>query len=366
MTMLTAYEALVTSGDIEDDDEQRQLLSIFENVSVQLEKFTSKKIWPWRKTKPKRGIYLYGPVGTGKTFLMDLFYQGVSEPRKGRFHFHHFMQQIDVQLRKLQGHPDPLRYLAAEMAKSIRLLCFDEFLVHDVAQAMILAELLQALFAEGIVLVTTSNTPPDELYLNGVQRVRFLPAIALIKSHCEVIFLSRQRDYRLAREQALETYFYPLTSKNEKKLVKQFNTLETKIRNNGSLLIQNREITFIQCGEKTVWFDFKVICNLPRSQLDYLEIADRFSTLFVSGIPALNKTSSVFILLFIKLVDVLYDRGIRLVVSAEVPLSELYAAGSLFSEFQRILSRLEEMQSLDYRRRHLPKPVCNLLPPMML
>src|SRR3990167_1916680 len=297
MTLLTAYEALATSGDIEDDDEQRQLLSLFENVSIQLAKFTSKKIWPWRKTKQKRGIYLYGPVGTGKTFLMDLFYQEVSETRKGRFHFHHFMQQIDVQLRKLQGHQDPLRYLAHEIAKSIHLLCLDEFLVYDVVQAMILAELLQALFAEGIVLVTTSNTPPDELYLNGVQRVRFLPAIDLIKSHCEVISLSHQRDYRLEREQSLETYFYPLTPQNEKKLAKQFNTLETKKSKEGMLMIQNREIAFIQCGEKTVWFDFKVICNLPRSQLDYLEIADRFSTVFFIVIPALNKNSSVFVVL---------------------------------------------------------------------
>lgn len=366
MTMLSGYDALVGKDDIEDDAEQRQLLAVFEKVSIQLEQVTRKKIWPWKKTKAKRGIYLYGPVGTGKTFLMDLFYQEVSEPRKGRFHFHHFMQQVDVQLRRLQGHQDPLRYLAREIAKSLRLLCFDEFLVYDVAQAMILAELLQALFAEGIVLVTTSNTPPDDLYLNGVQRARFVPAIELIKSHCEVISLSHQRDYRLEREQSLETYFYPLNRDNEKKLAEQFITLETKIQNKGLLMIQNREIAFIQCGEKTVWFDFKAICNLQRSQLDYLEIADRFSTVFVSGIPDLNKNSSVFVILFIQLVDVLYDRGIRLVISAEVPLTELYVAGAMFNEFKRILSRLEEMQSLDYRRRHLPKPVCNLLPPMSL
>ncbi len=366
MTMLTSYDALVARGDIEDDDEQRQLLVVFEKVAVQLEQVAQKKKWPWqKKTKEKRGIYLHGPVGTGKTFLMDLFYEGIDESRKGRFHFHHFMQQVDVQLRRLQGHQDPLRYLACEIAKSLRILCFDEFLVYDVAQAMILAELLQALLAEGIVLVTTSNTPPDDLYLNGVQRERFLPAIELIKSHCDVISLSHQRDYRLEREQALETYFYPLNSHHEKRLAEQFDLLEAKSHNEGLLMIQNREISYLRCGEKTVWFDFKMICNLPRSQLDYLEIADRFSTIFVSDIPDLTKSSSVFVILFIQFVDVLYDRGIRLVISAEVALSELYVSGSMFNEFKRILSRLEEMQSVDYRRRHLSKPVCHLIPPML-
>ena len=363
MTIMEGYEALVERGDIEDDPEQRQILPVFNRVSAALKQSPFKKRWPWSKSNLKRGIYLYGPVGSGKTFLMDLFYQELAEPLKARLHFHHFMQQIDVQLRRLQGHKDPLKYLAREMAKSIQVLCFDEFLVYDVAQAMILAELLQALFAEGIILVTTSNTPPDDLYLNGVQRQRFIPAIELIKSHCEVISLSHQRDYRLDREQSLETYFYPLTSQNETKLAEQFAKLESNPQESGKLLIQNREIPFIKCGEKSVWFDFEVICNLPRSQLDYLELADRFSAIFVSNIPDLTKCSAVLVILFINLVDVFYDRGIRLVLSVEVPLMELYVEGEMASEFKRILSRLEEMQSLDYKRRHLSKPVCNLLPP---
>lgn len=364
MTMMTGYEALVARGDIEDDDEQRQLLSIFENVGIQLEKVAHKKRWSWRKTKVKRGIYLYGPVGTGKTFLMDLFYQEVSEPLKGRFHFHHFMQQIDVQLRRLQGHPDPLTYLAREIAHSIRLLCFDEFLVYDVAQAMILAELFPALFAEGVVLVTTSNTPPDELYLNGVQRARFLPVIALLKSHCEVIKLHHQRDYRIDREPSFETYFSPLSADNLQRFTAQFETLETDAQKNGVVMIQNREIAFIQCGQKAVWFDFNVICNLPRCQLDYLELADRFTTVFISEMAMFTRDSSVLRILFIQLVDVFYDRGIRLVLLADFPLTALYEVKKPGSEFNRTLSRLEEMQSLDYRRRHTPKPVCNLLPPI--
>jgi len=362
MTILGKYNALVDAGDIEDDVEQRDIIGAFESVADQLTSVSLKKRWQWRKTKMKAGLYLYGSVGTGKTFLMDLFYDEVPESKKGRFHFHHFMQQIDAQLRRLQGQANPLQYLARQMGKSLRLLCLDEFLVYDVAQAMILAELLQALFAEGIVLVTTSNTKPDDLYLNGVQRERFLPAIALIQAHCNIVQVTHLRDYRLAREQDLEMYMFPLTSEIQDRFAQQFAQLEPEADCHGTMLIQNREIPFVQCKDNVVWFKFAEICNLPRSQLDYLEIADRFRTVFISDVPCLSESSVVFVILFIQLVDVFYDRGIRLVLSAEVGLEALYPKGEMLGEFKRILSRLEEMQSLDYRRRHLPKSVCTLLP----
>jgi cell division protein ZapE len=236
-----------------------------------------------------KGLYVYGPVGVGKTYLVDLLYQYVEEKKKARFHFHHFMQQIDAQLRRLQGQKDPLRHIAKNIAQSVRLLCFDEFLVHDVAYAMILAELLKALHEQGVILVISSNTKPDDLYLNGAHRSRFLPAIAIIKNHCDVFFLNEDRDYRMGRKPLLEAYLYPLNALTAKSMEQQFTLLAQDIRTNGLINIQNRDIPYIQCDEKSVWFAFDVICNLPRSQLDYLEIADLFDNVFVSGIPCLTE-----------------------------------------------------------------------------
>ncbi len=351
MTLIDHYEVAIAEGDIEDDLLQRQVLLSMQRLMNDLAKPES-SWFSWRTKTPIRGIYLHGPVGIGKTFLMDLFYQQVAEQQKARFHFHHFMQQIDTQLRQRQGQKDPLRRLAADLAKRIRLLCFDEFLVHDVAYAMILAELLQALFAHGIILVVTANVCPDDLYLNGTNRERFLPAIKLIKAKCEVIPLSYRKDYRLGRELMLQTYLHPLGASTDKLLTEQFAYLATQVRENGFLQIQKREIPFIKCGAEEVWFDFKVICNLPRSQLDYLEIADRFNTVFVSSIPALSENDTVFVILLIHFIDVLYDRGIKLVISAAVPLELLYVQGEMSQEFKRTRSRLQEMQAADYLRRH--------------
>ncbi|MFA5958906.1 MAG: cell division protein ZapE [Tatlockia sp.] len=351
MKLISYYEAAIATGDINDDAQQRRVLHSLQRLKDDLEK-PQKPLFPWLRKQSVKGIYLYGPVGVGKTYLMDLFYAQCVEPQKARFHFHHFMQQIDAQLRLRQGQKDPLKRIAADLAKRFRLLCFDEFLVHDVAIAMILAELLQALFANGVTLMVTGNTAPDALYLNGVQRPRFLPAIALIKTRCEVIGLNYQQDYRLGREVDLKTYVYPLNRETDTLLQEQFAGLAENAKQEGVLCIQNREIPFIQCGAQEVWFDFRVICNLPRSQLDYLEIADRFDTVFVSGVPVLTERDTVFAILLIHLIDVLYDRGIKLVISSAVPLEALYIEGEMRSEFMRTQSRLQEMQSQDYLRRH--------------
>lgn len=362
MTISARYDALIARGEIENDPLQRPIIAVMDELADALGQ-PKKSFLSWRRTKGINGIYLYGSVGVGKTFLMDLLFEEVNIREKIRFHFHHFMQQIDAQLRRLQGQKDPLQVIAKNLAKTTRLLCFDEFLVHDVAHAMILAELLKALFANGIVLVATSNIKPDDLYLNGVQRARFLPAIALIKSHCQVLALNQPRDYRVGRDIQLETFFYPLNESTQSRFSAQFALMEPASRPAGTLTVQNREIPYIRCGEEAIWFDFKVICNLPRSQLDYLELVDRFSSFFVSGMPQLHERDTVYAILFVHFIDVLYDRGARLILSAEVPLTELYLKGEMSQAFRRTLSRLQEMQSQDYLSRPPRRAVHHLLMP---
>lgn len=360
MNLLSCYEQAIAAGDISDDAVQRQVLVSMQLLSDELAKIKpSRFIWG-RKTRIK-GLYLYGAVGVGKTYLMDLFFHSVDEKKKARFHFHHFMQQVDAQLRRRQGQKNPLKAIAADFAKTTRLLCFDEFFVHDVAYAMILAELLQALFAEGVVLVATSNTEPDKLYPNGVHRERFLPAIQLIKKNCTVMDLGAKRDYRLGRSPSFDAYLFPLGADTEQRLTEQFARLSPNIKDSGVLLVQNREIPYVKCAEHAVWFDFKVICNLPRSQLDYLELAERFDTLVVSNIPALDEKDTIFAILLVHFIDVMYDLGIHLILSAAVPLDDLYLRGEMSQEFKRTLSRLKEMQSVDYLRRHPWRHAQNLL-----
>lgn len=351
MSLTAKYDAAIASHDIVNDPVQRQLLMPLEQLTAALA-IPARRWFSFVKKPITMGYYLYGPVGVGKTFLMDLFYDNVAITQKKRFHFHHFMQQVDAQLRRLQGQKNPLKHIATELANSTRLLCFDEFMVADVAHAMILAELLQELFAQDVVLVATSNTLPDDLYRNGPHRVRFLPAITAIKSRCHVISLGDQRDYRLGREPELDTYLISSGESSRCELQRQFDMLATDGPSSTVLHIQNREIICIKWRERVVWFDFRVICNLPRSQLDYLEIADRFDTIIVSDIPLLQEKDTVFAILLVNFVDVMYDRGIRLILSAAVPVNELYTQGEMSQEFKRTASRLHEMQSVDYLTRH--------------
>jgi cell division protein ZapE len=351
MSLTNLYDEAVARGDIDDDVLQRQVL-----VSLELltEKLTaSKRAWfSWGRKKTIQGVYILGPVGVGKTFLMDLFYDQVPIQEKKRFHFHHFMQQVDARLRVLQGVKNPLQRIADEVAHSTKLLCFDEFMVDDVAYAMILSELLQGIFNRGVTLVATSNTRPDDLYLKGVQRARFLPAIAAIKKHCDVINLGDKRDYRLGRALEINTYLTPLGTDTSELFSRQFDLLAPQATTQDGLIVQNREISFIKRTDRIVWFDFKVICNLPRSQLDYLEIANRFDTVFVSEIPVMGEKDTIFAILLIRFVDVMYDRGIKLILSAAAPIEELYPQGEMSHAFKRTSSRLQEMQSIGYLQRH--------------
>lgn len=342
MSLLTYYEAAIQRGDILDDPKQRDVLQSMQ----ELIEAKDKKSW-FRRRQPQKGLYLYGCVGVGKTFLVDLLFQQLAEKKKARFHFHHFMQEIDRQLRKIQGKKNPLKQIAKELANKIQILCLDEFLVHDVAHAMMLAKLLQALNQYGVILVISSNTAPDDLYPNGVQRDRFLPAIALIKQHCNLIHLLENKDYRRGRMMDWTVYLYPQNECNQQIMTKQFAEGATDILEHGTICVQNRDIPYLRRRAKSIWFDFNRICNLPRCQSDYLDIANRFDTIFLSDVPALDGRTTET-LLFIYLIDVLYDRGIRLIMMADVSLETLYTQGTMQESFKRTLSRLMEMQSVDY------------------
>jgi cell division protein ZapE len=361
MTRLIAqYEAAIQRDEIDDDSLQREILLQMERLANDLAKANSS--WISHLWKPNiKGLYIYGPVGAGKTYLVDLFYEHVEERKKARFHFHHFMQQIDAQLRRLQGQKDPLRHIAKKLAKSIRVLCFDEFLVHDVAYAMILAELLQELISQGVILVVSSNTRPDDLYLNGVHRKRFLPAIAAINEYCDVLNLNEQRDYREGREPLVDAYLFPLNKQTQQKMEHQFAFLAGEFQENGLITIQNRGIPYLKCAKNSIWFAFDVLCNLPRSQLDYLEIADTFDNVFVSDVPILTEKHTLQTIMLIHFIDVMYDRGINIIISAASPVEELYLKGEMVEPFKRTLSRLKEMQSVDYLSRHPKRQIQELV-----
>lgn len=346
MLLTEKYDAAIVRGDIYNDPLQREVLNILQGIADELNK--PRRFW-FRRKMGIKGLYLYGRVGAGKTFLMDLFYHAITNHQKVRVHFHEFMQQIDAQLRHLQGHPDPLKSIAAKIARITRVLCLDEFLVQDVATAMVLAELLKHLYAHGMVLILTSNTAPDDLYLNGLQRVRFIPAIALLKQHCDVVSLTEPRDYRLGHKPLMNAYLYPLNEETKMCMQQQFLSIlnEDEIGFD-ALIVQGRTISTIQHGDRVVWFNFDVICNLPRSQLDYLEIANRFNTVFVSDVPVLGSQDTVRALLLMHFIDVMYDRRVKVIISAEVPIDSLYVDGELHKAFQRTRSRLQEMQSEGY------------------
>lgn len=350
MSLLDKYLLAVAKNDIKDDQAQRRVVGFLDEILLKVNRYN---VWFFNFLPIKiKGLYMMGPVGAGKTYLMDLFYENITTTHKARFHFHHFMQQIDKKLRELQGNPNPLKVVVKQLAKQVKVLCLDEFLVNDVAYAMILANLLQELFKRKIVLVVTTNTDVDLLYKDGVGRERFLPAISQIKKNCNIVTIYSTNDYRLGRGEEIKTYFYPANKKSNQLLEEQFQKITQIFDVNGEIKVLNRPIKFVKLAKSTIWFRFEDICNIPRCQLDYLEIADKFDTVFISDVPVLTQNSTIQTLLFMHFVDVAYDRGLRLYLSALVSLDNLYKDGELVSAFARTVSRLQEMQSMDYLRRH--------------
>ncbi|MCG3169083.1 MAG: Cell division protein ZapE [Pseudomonadales bacterium] len=298
------------------------------------------------------GLYLWGGVGRGKTHLMDLFYEGIPFGSRLRTHFHRFMQRVHRELRDCAGEKDPLRLIGARIAAEARLLCFDEFFVSDITDAMLLAGLFEELFARGVTLVATSNVAPDDLYRDGLQRARFLPAIAMIKQHTRVLNVDGGIDHRLRLLEQAELFHCPLDEAAEQSLMRSFDSLAPEQPVVGRVLeIEGRPIRTRYCADDVVWFDFDELCDGPRSQNDYIELAREFHAVLVGGVPVFTAEKDDQARRFINLVDEFYDRNVKLVLSAAAPLAELYAGGRLGFEFQRTVSRLMEMQSHDYLAR---------------
>lgn len=296
-----------------------------------------------------QGIYFWGGVGRGKSFLMDVFYACVPYRRKRRIHFHKFMAEIHQGMKLLAAANDPLIALADNIAKSTRLLCFDEFHVSDIADAMILGRLMAALFERGVVMIITSNSSPDELYANGLQRQKFLPTITLLKRNLRIVNIDSGNDYRLREMANAPLFMLTSDADTDVRMDAIFKRLSGgTIQHDHHIEVQGRHIEVKKLSAKVVWFDFKVICGGPRAQADYLEIAHRFPTVFVSHIPQLTENEAAEAQRFIWLVDVLYDNRVKLVASAAAIPKELCTNAEQAQEFSRTVSRLTEMQSQNY------------------
>lgn len=311
--------------------------------------------WGWsRSPEPLQGVYLWGGVGRGKTYLMDLFYECLPFEHKMRTHFHRFMRRVHGELRLLKDRSDPLEIVADTLSGEASVICFDEFFVVDITDAMILGNLFKALFARGVTLVATSNIPPDQLYKDGLQRDRFLPAIKLLQQHTQVINVDGGVDYRLRALEQAPLYHWPQGDAAEAALEKCFYTLipgVDHVESQVELEVEGRKLWAKLEADDVVWFEFRELCAGPRSQNDYIVLAREYHAVLVSNVPQLGGKTDDQARRFIYLVDEFYDRGVKLVISAAKPIEQLYVGERLAFEFERTVSRLLEMQSQEYLSR---------------
>ena len=351
--MLGAYAAALEAKGFQADPAQIEAVERLQDLFESLVGFKSA-----RSNKLKRmlsspsvpkGVYFWGGVGRGKSFIMDCFFAAVPYQRKKRIHFHAFMHQIHAELRAQAGKADPLVPVATRIAKETRLLCFDEFHVSDIADAMILGRLLELLFEKGVVFVMTSNYPPDNLYPNGLQRMNFLPTIELLKKKLDVMPLDGGQDYRLRKLEVMPVYHVPHDDETERALAEYFAVAATLPGvSSESIEINNRQISTIRLAPGVVWFDFMAICGDGRAQSDYLQLVREYHTILVSNIPVLESRHGAEARRLTWLVDVCYDHRVKLIISAGTYPDDLYVEGPNAHEFFRTASRLTEMQSREY------------------
>jgi len=353
MSVLAAYQAELKARGYQSDPAQLRAVAALERCANEWANYKAKRSNVLKKliSRPEipRGVYMYGGVGRGKSFLMDCFFHAVPIQRKTRLHFHEFMREVHRQLRDLQGTVNPLDELGKRVAQRYKLICFDEFHVADITDAMILHRLLAALFDHGVGFVTTSNFEPDGLYPDGLHRDRLLPAIALLKDKLDVLNVDAGTDYRKRILEQVSAYHTPLGEAATQALLHAFSDLAGAAEDDPKIRIESRDVLCIRRAGGVVWFDFATLCGTARSQNDYLEIAHRFHTVILSDVPKMSSEMASEARRFTWLVDVLYDHRIKLLMSAEVAPEQLFTEGSFATEFQRSVSRIVEMQSREYK-----------------
>lgn len=347
-----AYQRLLAEKGYQADAAQLAAIDRLQRLYDELIDFKAQRRTRLRKLfihpDLPRSVYLWGGVGRGKSFIMDAFFDALPYRRKRRVHFHAFMQDIHAQMRAHKSEPDPLARVADILAVQVRLLCFDEFHVSDIADAMILGRLLQALFERGVVFVMTSNYPPEGLYPNGLQRQNFLPTIELMKRQFDVLEVDDGTDYRMRSLERMQLYIVPAGDAADVDLAGHFSAIAGHAGEAARLTVLEREIAVRRLAPGVAWFDFAALCEGPRSQNDYLEIAREFHTILLSGVPQMSRNQSNEARRFTWLIDVLYDKRVKLILSAQVGAHMLYREGPNAQEFPRTVSRLVEMRTREY------------------
>jgi len=351
------YRAKVASGALAADPAQEKAVAALERLYGELRRAGEPPRgwrrgvarWLGHRQAAARGIYLWGGVGRGKTLMMDLFYASLPFDDKLRRHFHRFMADVHEHLKALRDHENPLELVADRIAAHARVICFDELAVSDIADAMILGTLFGALFARGVTLAATSNIEPGLLYKDGLQRQRFLPTIALLRKHCEIVHVDGAIDYRLRVLERADVYQTPNGSAADEHLAEYFRAIAPDEGDRGGTLeVLGRPIGYVRAADGVIWFDFAAICDGPRSQDDYIELSRLYQTVLVSNVPRFDALLENQARRFIALVDEFYDRRVKLILSAAAPVNDLYAGEKLRHTFERTRSRLEEMQTHDY------------------